>query len=77
MASAQTGADGMKADDIVYETSKADALVGKALEADQPLEDFLDPRHPQYGSVDEHGRPLPGWLDQITVRCAPFHPLHQ
>ena len=31
-------------------------------------EDFLDPKHPQYGTVDEHGRPLPGWLDQITVR---------
>ena len=33
-------------------------------------EDFLDPKHPQYGTVDEHGRPLPGWLDQITVRRA-------
>ena len=30
--------------------------------------DFLDPKHPQYGTVDEHGRPLPGWIDQITVR---------
>ena len=31
-------------------------------------EDFLDPKHPQYGTVDEYGRPLPGWLEQITVR---------
>lgn len=34
-------------------------------------EDFLDPKHPLYGTVDEYGRPLPGWLEQITVRC-PF-----
>lgn len=31
-------------------------------------EDFLDPQHPMYGTVDEHGRPIPGWLEQITVR---------
>ena len=31
-------------------------------------EDFTDPTHPLYGTVDEHGRALPGWLDQITFR---------
>ena len=33
-------------------------------------EDFTDPTHPLYGKVDEHGRALPGWLDQITFRQA-------
>ena len=31
-------------------------------------EDFTDPSHPLYGQVDEHGRALPGWLEQITFR---------
>ena len=35
-------------------------------------EDFLDPQHPLYGTVDEHGRPIPGWMEQITVRFASF-----
>ena len=34
-------------------------------------EDFLDPQHPLYGTLDEHGRPIPKWLEQITIRC-PF-----
>ena len=32
------------------------------------VEDFTDPNHPLYGEVDEFGRQIPGWLDQITVR---------
>lgn len=40
------------------------------LEGQAFTEDFLDPRHPLYGSVDEHGRRLPGWLEQVTVRYA-------
>lgn len=35
-------------------------------------EDFTDPQHPLYGTVDEYGRRLPGWLEQITVRYAPI-----
>lgn len=31
-------------------------------------EDFLDPQHPLYGTMDEHGRPIPSWLAQITIR---------
>ena len=33
-------------------------------------EDFTEPSHPLYGEVDEHGRNLPGWLEQITIRWA-------
>lgn len=45
-------------------------------------EDFTDPNHPLYGEVDEYGRQLPGWLEQITIRWdAPLgafsrHPVH-
>ena len=35
-------------------------------------EDFLDPQHPLYGTMDEHGRRIPGWLEQITVRYQPL-----
>ena len=51
-----------------------EAIVGKnaeELKAKMPelaQEDFTDPHHPLYGTVDEFGRPLPGWLEQITVR---------
>lgn len=29
----------------------------------------LDPRSPDYGTCDEHGRPIPPWYQQITVRA--------
>lgn len=37
----------------------------------QPLkEDFLDPSHPLYGTVDEEGHTTPGnWRDILTVRA--------
>ena len=44
----------------------ADELKQKMPELGQ--EDFTDPNHPQYGTVDEFGRPLPSWTEQITVR---------
>ena len=32
-------------------------------------EDFMDPQHPLYGEVDEHGRKIPAWHEQITIRA--------
>jgi OPT family oligopeptide transporter len=32
-------------------------------------EDFMDPKHPLYGEVDEHGRKIPAWHEQITIRA--------
>jgi hypothetical protein len=29
----------------------------------------LDPSSPDYGKYDEHGRPIPPWHQQITVRA--------
>lgn len=57
--------------DLTYDVSKEEAANAsvKAID-DVPEEDFLDPKHPLYGTVDEYGRALPGWLDQITVRYA-------
>jgi hypothetical protein len=43
-------------------------LQSNKIESFEDQGDFLDPQHPLYGTVDEHGRPLPGWLEQITVR---------
>lgn len=34
----------------------------------QVSEDFLDPNHPLYGTMDENGRRIPGWIEQITIR---------
>lgn len=29
----------------------------------------LDPSSPNFGKYDEHGRPIPPWYKQITVRA--------
>ena len=36
----------------------------------QPMEDFTDPSHPLYGTVDEKGNETPGnWKQILTVRA--------